>query len=584
VTVLLRSGILRLCAGAAGVIASAGVSELEAQRMRVSECKAPSTMAIAFPKSADKAKAADVRDKVWSTFNDFKGGNFCLVANENVDELIKNSNFPVDTVLGPLDLASITVPLRADEVLQFEIVPTGRSVQLKGSIVLGRDRQGFLRDSIPAHEPGESPSLAYKNFLTEVKKVQGMIELANKCFQLTKDEKFTEAEAAGRQALAALPSSNIARICLANALREGKKNPEEVIKLTDEVLAKDPTNMLVLQTQLFSYLDRDDKARYATVGGRIISISSSHPMVEEIIANLAQWKQTEIVVQLLDRALRDDPENLNLLKIQFRIILASDNLTLAQTRGEALARIMAQIDTAGVDTAFVNRMVNAYARDTATEASKQRAAEWLMRGTQKWPDNVEYAMRLAQTLRNLGQTQQAIAEYQRVIKLNPKAPGLRLQIANTYERAGQSDSAYVWIRRAAEQGDDKNQAAGLVLATGLKKLNAAQTSGSIDDWRATIPVLAYADSLNPADKSASFWWGVAAFQVGYGLYKQLADTAASAPKPTCPVAKEAKDLMLLSNEKVRSAPNTNGQVAAQILTGFGQLLPALDALLERLRC
>jgi tetratricopeptide (TPR) repeat protein len=573
VTVLLRSGILRLCAGAAGVIASAGVSELEAQRMTVRECKAPSTIVIAFPKSADRAKAADIREKLWSTFNDFKGGHFCLVPIASIDELLTNSQFPIDTVLGPVELASIAQPLRADEVLQFEIVPVGRSLQFNGRIILALDRQGYLRDSIPAHEAGDI-SLVYKNFLAEVKRVQAMMEPAKKCVASVRDEKFAEGEAAGRQALAALPSSSIARMCLASALRGAKKNPDEVIKLTDEILAKDSTNILALQTQLYAYFDKLDTVKYAATGARIIQVSPAHPLVEEIIATLAQWRKTDLVVQLLDKALREDPENMTLRKIELRILLSSDNLKLAQKKGEDLAKI----DTSVVDTAFVNKMVNAYARDS----QPQKAAEWLARGTAKFPNDLELAMKFAQQLRTLGQTEQAVTEYKRIIKLNPKAPGIRLQIANTYDRANQADSAYLWIRRAAEEGEDKNQAAGLVYAMGLKKLAAIQAlpTKTPEDWKSAIPLLAYADSLNTADRKAAFYWGVASFQVAVGLYTRMTTPP---ERPTCDLAKESKDALLLANEKVRLAPNTDQTTAASILTNFTQVLSALDTVIGQIR-
>lgn len=572
-TVLLRSGILRLCSGAAGIFALAAGTELEAQAGRSRPCTAPSTILIAFPRAPDVATGTAVRDLVWSTFKDF-GSAFCLVPKDAVDDLLTKSSFSTTAVLSAVDAVNLAQPLRADEVLEFEVVPVGRSIQLNGRIILTRERQGLLRDSIPKHEAGDNRSLVAKNFLFEVKRVQAMIELEKQCYQAARDERWAEAEAAARRALAAMPTSNIARMCLASSLREARRNSPEVIRLTDEVLAKDPGNALALQLQLLTHLAEHDSTRYAEVGGRIISANPSSPLAEDIIANLAQWRRTEIVLRLLETALREDPENPTLRRIEFRVILASDNLRLAQTRGTALANL----DTAVVDTAFIYRMVNAFARDS----NPQRAAEWLARGTAKFPNDIELAKRLAQQLRALGQTDQAVNEYKRILTLNPKAPEIRLQIGNTYNAAGKVDSAFAWFRRAVEAGDDKTVAGTLIaaIANGLLTAAGDTTGGKMptaEGYKRVIPFAAYADTLD--NLTGKFLWGLTAYRIAFPMLQALQTPGAA----TCPALKEVRDWVVLANEKVLAGARAQPTFAGQLLPNLTTMMDYIDGVAKALK-
>lgn len=565
---------MRLCVGAAGVISLATATELSAQRGLNRACTAPVTVILAFPtKAPDAATAKEVREKLVSTFKDF-GSGFCVLGVASVNEMLASSSFPVDAPISTRDAVTLGGALRADEIIEFAVVPVGKSYQINARSVLTSNKQGLLNDSIPKHEAGDMISLVAKNFLYEYKNVLKSHENSRKCDAMAREQKFAEAEAAGRQALKDLPTSNVARICLATVLRAQKKNAEEVLSLTEAVLKTDPDNMLALENALNTAFDKGDQATYATVGTRIISIDPAYPFAENIIGQLVQWKKTDEAIRLLSQSLAGDPDNVNLRRIQFRLIYAAEKWKDAQKAGESLAKD----DTASVDTAFVNRMVSAYVQDS----NPQKAAEWLSRGTSKWPQDMKLAMALAQMFKNLGQTDQAIAEYQRVIKVNPEgARGIRVYIADAYSKAGKPDSALAWARRAAEAGDDKAQAAAIITAIGIARINAAQKSNSVDDWKGAISVLAAADSLNPADRSAGFYWGVAAFSTGYQLYKNMTENGA---KPTCEGLKEVKEYLLLSNDKVRAGASTNQTVAANILTNFGTMLGAADQAATTLKC
>src|SRR5262245_35974644 len=103
----------------------AAAADVSAQR-QPRACTKPAPILVAFPRSTDKATAARVRDQLWSTFNDFKGGAFCLVPTQQVDGMLTQSTWPVDSVLPALDYVLLANQLRADAVLEWEATPMGR--------------------------------------------------------------------------------------------------------------------------------------------------------------------------------------------------------------------------------------------------------------------------------------------------------------------------------------------------------------------------------------------------------------------------------------------------------------------------
>jgi predicted Zn-dependent protease len=391
------------------------------------------------------------------------------------------------------------------------------------------------------------------------------------CYRAGREGNFAAAETAARAALAAYPG-NIARLCLATALRGAKKNPEEVLALADQTRRQDPSNVLAMLQLLNTFYETNNQQRYAEIGTTLLSLDPSSPHGETIIANLATWKMTDAALKLIEQSLENNPDNASLRTIQFRLVYASDKLKDAQKFGEALAKL----DTAAVDTAFVLKMASAYVRDSQPD----KAIEWLARGTQKWPDNIAISQTLAQALRQTNQASRAIDEYKRILKFNPDAgKGTRLYIARAYNELGQPDSATAWARRAAEAGDDKAQASNVVLQIGNTLLKSAQETKSPEDFKKVIPYMAYADSVAENDL-AKFVWGYSALQIATAGLLQMQTPAGQ----TCAIAKETRAWLAVAAEKVLAGARANPQNAPTLLQTIPGYIDGVDRVLTQLRC
>jgi lipopolysaccharide biosynthesis regulator YciM len=566
--VLIRSSVARLCAVSTAVFSLISPSAADAQRGAPRPCTAPATILIAWPKAPDKKAALEIRDKMFSTIKDELEKELCLVSREQMTAYLSGSRYPTDSTLPLRDWIQLATVLRGDEVLEIEAKPAGKGYELAGRLTLIRDES--MRDSIPHIAAGEL-SQATKSAAIELRKLLVMLSHEAKCYRLGREGNFAAAEAAGRAALAAYPG-NIARLCLATSLRLGKKSPEEVVTLSEEVRKTDPTNLLALLNLLNTYYEKGDQAKYAEVGTAMLSIDPASQHAETIIANLASWKQTDAALKLLEKSLQDDPDNVNLRQIDFRLVYSTGKVKEAQKRGEALAKL----DSASVDTAFVMKMVSAYASDS----QPQKAAEWLERGAQKFPDNITMSLAFAQSLRQNGHPARAIDEYKRIIKLNPDAArGTRLYIARAYTELGQPDSAAVWARRAVDAGDDKTQASGVVLQIGSALLQTAQTTHSPDDFKKIIPYVAYSDSVAGNDL-AKFVWGYSALQIATAGLMQMQTPAGQ----TCAIAKETRAWLSVAAEKVLQGARADTRNAPGLLQTIPGYIDGVDRVIAQLRC
>jgi predicted Zn-dependent protease len=128
-----------------------------------------------------------------------------------------------------------------------------------------------------------------------------------------------------------------------------------------------------------------------------------------------------------------------------------------------------QLDTAFADTSYFVRIAGAYVADS----QPQKAAETLAKGLQKFPNNGTLLVSYAQTLRNAGQTQQAVDVLGRALAANPKVPGAYLELARAQVELKQNDAAVTSLRTALANGDTPETVAPYALQVGNSLYKAA---------------------------------------------------------------------------------------------------------------
>lgn len=549
---------------ALGIVAGASGADAQTPRFTAQPCIGAPFLIITYPAGPDKRMTDEALRQLRQQLPVvFPRRELCIVDKATADATLELSGWKPDAVLQTRDAVELAKAMRADEVLEFSVEPAGRGFQLRGRLVLGRDV--WFRDSIPTPEPGENMSQAARFLAQALKPVRAQLEHEQKCYSLGREGKYAEAEAAAREGLKAFPAATISRLCLASVIAAQKKSPDEVLKLTQDVLAKDDGNALALLRAIDTYYEKSDTAAYAQVASKFVTIDPSSQYVETIVGNLAAWRKTDVAFPLLRTALEQNPEDHALLRLEFKLLYSTtERVKEVIAKGEALARI----DTLAVDTLFVLQLSSAYAQDS----QPQKVAEWLGTGFRKFPDNVTIATRYAQQLGALGQTNDAIAVYRRVLAMNPRAPEVRLRVARFYSDAGQTDSAVAWLRQANASGEDKEVIAGVALGIANAMLRAATPSGTLDDFKRMLAVATFADSVESTPNSM-FMRGMAEYRIATTSVGLLREPATA----TCDIARVAHDAIVGAQQHIFAGARAQPGPAGQILPTLPDLATYLEA-------
>lgn len=568
-SLLLLGAALIFTGGPRAPAAISPVSRVPA-RASAAACGNVHLFMLPWLRARDTATASKAGKELRDALNDkFDSKEWCVIPKERTDGFLKASQFPTNAVLTDLDALQLAGPVRADVFLQSEY----KDYQYSGTIFFFGDDHAWMRERVPAPAAARSTSQAASSFALKIKDVLKEYEPAKRCLSLAiREQKFADAHTAAQQAIAAFPDGVIGRYCMALAMQGEKRPPDEVLKVVNDVLARDTDNPRALILAIQMYEAKADTSAYERVAQRFVMIDPTNAVVESIIQRLADWHRTDAALAFIAKTLIDDPENKTVLGIEFRLIYSAGRWKEAAMKGEALAKL----DSTVVDSFFVRRIVSAYSNDSQPD----RVLAWLKIGTEKFPENMSFAIGYAQKLTETNQTPKALDVYKRLIKMFPETPGVRLRIANTYYDLGQVDSAAAWLHDAEAHGEDKAQISGVSYTIGLKFLQTAQASHKTDDYKQAVPFLAYADSVN-ADNQAKFYLAVASITIA----QQLSSTLEA--NPQCDVAKQASDWLAKVQPYMMGGggrANGLGANAAQIMDALPGLSGYLDQWMKARHC
>ena len=102
----------------------------------------------------------------------------------------------------------------------------------------------------------------------------------------------------------------------------------------------------------------------------------------------------------------------------------------------------------------------------------------------------------------------------------------------------------------------------------------AQDSKAVADYEKALALAQEADKLSPSPTS-KFFVGVSSFQIGIGALQD-----AQKPK-SCPLARKAQDMMLLTQTNMPQGGSVDANVARQILGYVAQYAPVADQMVQQ---
>ncbi len=451
----------------------------------------------------DKKLAVQAADAIRSRLSSvISSKELYVIPKADIETFLEGSGYAKDEPLNAIDARQLGQVLRADEVLIGTAAKTETGFRISGQIALTRDMA--IRDNIPAGE-GKSMTETAADFARKVQEVRKQMSHERACTNGLRDGKYDEAEKSARAGIAAYPDAIMSRICLMFALSQAKKAPDDVLAAANDILSRDPRQPRALAISMDQFLIKGDTTNMARVASELVAVEAGNArLVEQIVTNLEAMRRADVALPILEKALTETPEDPDLMRLQFRLLIASGKWKDVIQKGELLA----QVDTSAADQKYFERMAAAYQVDS----QPQKAAEVLARGVAKFPEDPNMRLTLGGLLQSIGQLSQSTETLRGALKIEPKLPNARFLIAQNFMKQEQLDSALAILKEAAEAGEDKAQVSGFALTMANGMLRTAQTSQKLEDARRVVVFSTFANEVQSSDNS-KFLLGVGQFFV-----------------------------------------------------------------------
>jgi tetratricopeptide (TPR) repeat protein len=570
-----------------GSVAPAGLSAQTRQFGPTPETPRMLVMVFASNDKATGVQMADALRTRVQTGADIR--RLYVLPKNDITNTLVSSGFPPDSALGPSDTKELAKLLRADEVLGGVVTRSATGLHVEPRLMLARDVT--IAQPLPVVESANAGDAArqIERSLGEARK---QLQDNKDCEAAVRDKQYPKAVAAARAAIAKYPSATIARLCLANvfadqgvALKTTAPNDsvgqmalaDSVLAIAAEITKLDPVNSSSLRLAYTAYQTKHDPESGVRTLVRLFALEPTNVQLQnQVVSELALLGKPSAALPIVDTLLMRSPGDPVLLRQNWLISLRAAAADSGEARMVLLKRAldageqMIKIDTAQADSTFYMRQI---AAAMGVTDQPQRAVEFASRATQVFANSAPFWFLRAQAERKAGQLQMAQTSVARALTLDPRTPNGSLMLAQIDMELKQVDSALAVAKRGIAAGEDAKTWGAFFLAPTQQAFQAAQASKADTDYQKALDLATESDKMNPSP-TAAFFIGVSSFQIGISALQ-----AAQKPK-SCPLAKKAQDMFLITQTNMPRGGAIDANVAQQILGYVTQYSPAADQMVK----
>ena len=564
-----RQVVVRVTAASLTLLAAAGSlnaqSSNNTQRpLRPGQNKGPTFMVPVF-RSQEKTLGVQVADVVRDRLmSDNLMTSMWVVSKKDLEANLQLSGYSGNEALSEGDLKQLAVFIKAEEFVDGTVARAADgSITLTATLNLPRGA-GMVQPlgAFAGAKPGDVAA----KLSGELEKARKQIKGATDCLQANRQRQYDEAKAHAAKAISAYPNSVFARLCLLEVAIAQKAGDAQLIKVSEEILAIAPENdrALAVVTDAYSRMVATDKsyeAKYVAMLEKLLKADPTNTTLQgQVVRAMCAANQCEKGKIIIDEAVKQSPGDPELIKLQWTVYRAMNNLKGAIPIGEE----MIKHDTAAADTLFFQQLVAAYLSDSQPQKAQDAAA----RGAAKFPKNITLWLSVAQLARRNGQLPQALEAISKVMALDPKNTTAALQRAQIFGEQDQLDSMTVALRAAVEGGAPKDVAGGMLVGKIQPTFQrwSRDSARTVAEGERILAIVHYADSLAPTPAAALFA-GLTQLQLGQALLGQGAQAR------NCEQATKGRDYVAKAQEVLPRAGRQFPEPTAQAMNGVMQLLP-----------
>jgi tetratricopeptide (TPR) repeat protein len=508
--------------------------------------------------------------------------------------ILINASMTPDDVFSDQDIRAQARELRADEIVSgtFTRLPGG-NIRVDASLVLYRDarmRQPF--------EPvtARSADRAAEVLAPRIAAARSQLVHQRRCENSMRAGAGTQALQHARAGIAAYPAATLARVCLLGALRGMGASVTQVATEAEHLLAHDPGSPFALEAAAVSYDTLKRRADAATMWLRLQATDSANlELAERVISAMAEGGNARAAEPLIVRLVKEHPDNLRLLRQEWRIAYDVRNWGLLISAGEA---IFAKDSAARADSTFHLRLATAYRNNGQTfkaietvaqgvnrfpkdqrlyalytQFVKEEADSVLPRGLMLHPTSAELLALNAKELRARGQVAQALEAARRAVELDSTIAQGRLLVAQAEMELGRPDSALLTLSRAAAAGEDKRAVARFALSKGNTLFRAANGTERRADFELAMRFLLLADSLETTPQT-KFVLGAAALKVAQAALTDAPKI--SVKEESCAVSRLGQRTIGVARASLESGQDVAPETVRQFMDYLTEIAPYAD--------
>lgn len=547
-----------------GLVFQSSVSELGAQQQTLQRGQTPGPrFMVPVLRSNERNLGAQVADALRERMGgDFMMRTLWVIPKTDIDNALEQSGYSKTEPLNANDAKQLANLIRAEEYVEGTVAKTAGGYEFDGYLLLVRG-DGMVQPlpKITGAKPGDIA----KGVSGAVDAARKPLEEIKKCTLAARQNKYGEAIAEAQKGLKDYPNSVMARVCILEIANSQKWGADSIIKYAEDVLTlhKENRRALALVSDAYGEKKLDEKQIRALT--TLLSLDPTNARLTETVVNIiAASGKPEVARPIIDEAVKQNPGDPSLIRLQWRIYLALKEFKQAAVIGEE----MVKADTAAADTVFYTRIASAYllSGDTA------KAAEAAARGTARFPQNTGLWMLQGQLARQAGQASQALVAFRKAVAIEPKTLGANLMIAQAFGDMGQPDSMVAALQAAEAAGDSKETIGGMALTQGNKLYREwnAQTPKNVDNAPRILAMLEYSDKVNPSP-TAKFLSGVINLVIGQTLLQSNAQTK------SCDVANKASEALTNANMLIPQGAKAFPDQAGQLMQALQQFTPFADS-------
>ncbi|HVO36262.1 MAG TPA: hypothetical protein VMT21_11885 [Gemmatimonadales bacterium] len=537
----------------------------------------PKVLVVPFGRirPADSSIAIEVSDAFRDRIQAAHADDFTAIQKRVMCDALDQSGFGCTAELEPTQVGQLASVLNARFIVDGRVFPRGTDSVLVLARLVQAIRTNPMGTAASVVVPRSRVSGAIGNTLADrIDDKYSSFEHIQHCRDAREQKNYQRAIDMARRALHYDPESGGALLCLALTLQDQGAPQDSVQRSLERAHDADSLNTTVARTLAGIYQEKHDTVQLLHMLHHILQVDINDNDLRKGAAQLYVLRgQPDSAVMLLNDALQRNPVQWDLLNVKAIAFGAWQKWDSAA----ATMSLAAEADSSKVDSTFIVRMLDFAGR----AGDSARIFRWVQRGTVRVPTWANNWYLYTTLLLGKNDTTGAMTAVQQFMKLAPQDGRGHLVYATLLQATGHGDSAVVHARMAGMADSSyRPVAAGVFLRGAVKALQdtafarADTLFGAAQDW-----------ATGDAQKTATFYRGLAQFQEGYAQYQVAVDAYKrvqakdqTAREPGCAAVKASTDFLSQAETNISGAAAVNRDQANQLLNYLPQLRTTLTQL------